>query len=55
MPGLINPADVYRISFMSLCRAADDAIELNHVTDSDGGIAKASITWRGLRDDLETL
>ncbi len=55
LPGLINPADVYRISFMSLCRAADDAIELNHVTDSDGGIAKASITWRGLRDDLETL
>ena len=55
LPGLINPADVYRISFMSLCRAADDALELNHVTDSDGGIAKASITWRGLRDDLETL
>ena len=55
LPGAINPADVWRISFMSLCRAADDALELTHVTDSDGGLAKASITWRGVRDDLETV
>lgn len=54
LPGVINPADVYRISFMALCRAADDALELNHVTDA-AGLAKASITWRGLRDDLETV
>ncbi len=55
LPGVISLADVYRISFMALCRATDDALELTHVTDSDGGIAKASITWRGLRDDLETV
>ena len=54
LPGVINPADVYRISFMALCRAADDALELTHLTDA-AGLAKASITWRGLRDDLETL
>ena len=54
LPGVINPADVWRISFMSLCRAAEDALELTHVTDADGGLARASITWRGVRDDLET-
>lgn len=54
LPGVIAPADVYRISFMALCRAADDALELTHLSDADGGIAQASITWRGLRDDLET-
>ena len=54
LPGVINPADVYRISFMALCRAADDALELTHLTDA-AGLAKASITWRGVRDDLETV
>ena len=54
LPGVINPAEVYRISFMALCRAADDALELTHLTDA-AGLARASITWRGVRDDLETL
>lgn len=54
LPGVINPADVYRISFMALCRAADDTLELTHLTDA-AGLAKASITWRGVRDDLETV
>ena len=54
LPGVINPADVWRISFMALCRAADDTLELTHLTDA-AGLARASITWRGVRDDLETL
>ena len=55
LPGVINPADVWRISFMALCRAADDTVELAHHSDAQGGLATASITWRGVRDDLETV
>lgn len=54
LPGVIHPDGVYRISFMALCRAADDALELTHLTDA-AGLAKVSITWRGVRDDLETV
>ena len=54
LPAVINPMDVFRISFMALCRSADDKMELTHLTDSEG-VAKAAITWRGVRDDLETV
>ena len=53
LPSVINPEDVARISYMALCRQADDSVELVHLTDADG-VARASITWRGVRDDLET-
>lgn len=53
LPKVINPADVARISYMALCRQADDATELTHLTDAEG-VARAIITWRGVRDDLET-
>lgn len=46
----INPSDVIRISFLSLCRLSNDAVEFEHINDSDG-IAKCSVTWRGVREE----
>ncbi len=46
---LINPSDVIRISFLSLCRLSNDAVEFEHINDSDG-IAKCSVSWRGVRE-----
>ncbi|MFU8924892.1 hypothetical protein [Acinetobacter puyangensis] len=45
----INPADVIRISFMSLCRLSNDILSIEHINDSDGN-AKASVTFRGVRE-----
>ncbi|MEG1971201.1 MAG: hypothetical protein RR101_13910 [Burkholderiaceae bacterium] len=52
LPAPIAPADVGRISFMALMRPADDAVEIEHLADVDG-VARSSLTWRGVRDDLE--
>ncbi len=51
-PGVIQPGQVARISYMALCRQASDDIELEHLTDQDG-VARCAITLRGVRDDLE--
>lgn len=45
----INPSDVINISFISLCRLSNDTLTFEHINDSDG-IAKASVTWRGVRE-----
>lgn len=51
-PGVIQPSQVARISFMTLCRLASDDVELEHLTDQDG-VARCAVTLRGVRDDLE--
>ncbi|WP_151979773.1 hypothetical protein [Acinetobacter guerrae] len=45
----INPTDIFRISFMSLCRLSNDTVVFEHINDSDG-IAKCSATFRGVRE-----
>lgn len=45
----INPSDIVNISFISLCRLSNDTLTFEHINDSDG-IAKASVTWRGVRE-----
>lgn len=52
LPRNIAPEEVLRISYMALCRLADDTVELQHITDADGHAA-SSVMWRGVRDDLE--
>jgi len=46
---LINPGDIFRISFISLCRLSNDTVVFEHINDSDG-IAKCSATFRGVRE-----
>lgn len=46
----VTPADVARISFLMLARSDEDEIEILHETDIEG-IAKASMRFRGVRDD----
>lgn len=48
-PTQINPNDIFRISFMSLCRLSNDTVVFEHINDSDG-IAKCSATFRGVRE-----
>lgn len=48
-PNQINIADIVNISFISLCRLSNDTLTFEHINDSDG-IAKASVTWRGVRE-----
>ena len=45
----IAPTDIFRISFISLCRLSNDTVSFEHINDSDG-IAKCSVTWRGVRE-----
>ena len=45
----INVTDIFNISFISLCRLSNDTLTFEHINDSDG-IAKASVTWRGVRE-----
>lgn len=45
----INPNDIFRISFLTLCRLSNDTVSFEHLNDSDG-IAKCSVTWRGVRE-----
>lgn len=46
----VTPAQVGRISWISLCRGASDTVEIEHITDSEG-LASSSLTFRGVRDD----
>lgn len=50
--GVSAPA-ITRVSFMQLMRLASDDVEIEHTTDADG-LASTMVTWRSLRDDLET-
>ncbi|MCK9987652.1 MAG: hypothetical protein AzoDbin1_04124 [Azoarcus sp.] len=46
----VAPADVLRISWMQLCRLDHDAVEIHHMTDSEG-VAESALVFRGVRDD----
>lgn len=46
----IQPAQVARICWMSLCRANSDTVEIEHITDSDGP-ASSSLVFKGVLDD----
>lgn len=52
LPAGVSASDISRISFMALCRLADDSAEITHHTDADG-LAKATLKFRGVRADLE--
>lgn len=52
LPATIWPDDVVRISYLVLFRLADDDVRIEHLTDADGH-ARVSLTFRGVRDDLE--
>lgn len=46
----IEPVDVLRIGWLTLCRLDSDSLEIHHETDSEG-VANCSMTFRGVRDD----
>lgn len=46
----IFPADVYRISWMSLMRADSDSVKITHETDADG-LATSQHIFKGVIDD----
>ena len=52
LPAGITASAITRISFMALCRLAEDSAEITHHTDADG-LAKATLKFRGVRSDLE--
>ena len=52
LPAGVTTEAIARISFMALCRLADDSAEISHHTDADG-LAKATLKFRGVRADLE--
>lgn len=45
----VKPTDIFRISFLSLCRLSNDTVSFEHINDSDG-TAKCSVTWCGVRE-----
>jgi hypothetical protein len=54
LPAGLGAMDVQRISFLALCRLADDSVEISHLTDADG-LARATLKFRGVRADLEAM
>jgi len=52
LPAGVSASTITRISFMALCRLAEDSAEITHHTDADG-LAKATLKFRGVRADLE--
>ena len=52
LPAGVSASAITRISFMALCRLAEDSAEITHHTDA-GGLAKATLKFRGVRADLE--
>ncbi|EED67961.1 hypothetical protein SR914_23425 [Comamonas testosteroni] len=52
LPAGVSASAITRISFMALCRMAEDSAEITHHTDADG-LAKATLKFRGVRADLE--
>lgn len=49
LPRALGANDVYKISFMAVCRMAQDTVELSHETDSKG-LTKAVTTFRATPD-----
>lgn len=49
LPQAIGLNDVYKISFMAVCRAAQDMVELSHETDTKG-LTKVVTTFRATPD-----
>lgn len=47
---LIEPQNIARVCWMTLCRQNTDRVEIDHQTDSEG-LAAASLTFIGVRDD----
>lgn len=47
----VDPTQIRRISYMSLCRLNSDSIDLNH-EGSDVGLATASTQWRATNHDV---
>jgi hypothetical protein len=47
----IEATQVRSISFMALSTLASDAVEINHITDSDG-VADVSLQWEAVADEL---
>ena len=54
LPAGVSASAIARISFMALCRLADDSAEITHHTDADG-LGKATLKFRGVRADLEAI
>jgi len=46
----VTPEQVGRISYLSLCRGANDTVEIEHITDSEGP-ARSAVSFQGVRDD----
>ena len=46
----VAPAQVARISWLTLCRLDSDSIEITHETDSDG-VARSQAVFRAVRDE----
>ncbi|SFB65560.1 hypothetical protein SAMN04244574_04842, partial [Azotobacter beijerinckii] len=46
----VEPAEVLRISWLTLCRLDSDSLEIHHETDSEG-VANCALVFRGVRDD----
>ncbi|WP_350316365.1 hypothetical protein OHK33_00010 [Pectobacterium aroidearum] len=46
--------DIESLSFITLCRQESDSVEWQHTTDGDG-LASVSTTFRGVRDELESV
>lgn len=46
----VEPADVMRISWLTLFRGNSDAVEIHHQTDSEG-LASSQLVFRGVADD----
>lgn len=49
--GSFEPAEIRRISFMTLSTLASDAVEWRHLTDSDG-VADVTLEWEAAADEL---
>lgn len=49
---ILTPDNVGRICFMALSRLDSDVVNINHEMDA-AGLAKVSLVWRSLRDELE--
>lgn len=49
IPNQILPTQIFRISFLTLCRLSNDTVIFEHINDSDG-LAKCSVSWRGVRE-----
>lgn len=46
----VTPAQIQRVSWMTLSRLSSDRVEIEHFHDSEG-IAECALTFRGVRDD----